>query len=259
MNQCPIKTGLEKAYSSHVRFERREGGDVVIKSVGLRARFGELNFHRTMKAHGLPAMNAVIDGDELVLDFIPNAQTLGDCETPENFEKFGQAVRAMHKISFSAPSYFSEDGARADIRWNEFIEKTIEFGWQRQRDRSGFLEAESTRIVNAIKSHAFVEPKVVSLLHGDLHPNNVLFADNQTILFDTADWIASGDKLYDLALIALDASNENLQAFMKGYGEDFTKNIDELNVYILLRALERHPNKFETKIPQIVEKLLREL
>ena len=257
LNDCPVKTGLNKAYSSHIRFERRNDGDVVIKSVGAQAIFGEINFHREMKNHGLPAMEGKIEKGELVLNFIPDAQTLGDCETPENFKKFGQAVRAMHEISFSAPSHFNENGARVKITWNEFIQQTIEFGLKKQRERNGFTEEESRQIVFAINSHQFEEPKIISLLHGDLHPNNVLFVNDQTILFDTADWIASGNKLYDLALVALDAKSENLQAFIKGYGEDFTKNKNELNAYLLLRALERHPNKFETYIPQTVEKILQ--
>ncbi|PIX61826.1 hypothetical protein CO057_01950 [Candidatus Uhrbacteria bacterium CG_4_9_14_0_2_um_filter_41_50] len=256
MNDCPVKTGLEKAYSSHVRFERRESGDVVVKSIGAQARWGELNFHKIMKAHGLPAMNAVIDGEELILDFIANAQTLGDCEIPENFKKFGQAVRAMHKISFSAPSYFDENGARTEITWNQFIKQTIDFGLGKQRKRGGFNEEESAQIMTALENHKFAEPKIISLLHGDLHPNNVMFAGDRTILFDTADWIAGGDKLYDLALIALDATPENLLGFIKGYGEDFTQNQNELNAYMLLRAFERWPNPFETQIPKVVERIL---
>lgn len=258
MNDCPVKTGLEKAYSSHIRFERRVGGDVVIKTIGAQACWGELNFHKMMKAHGLPAMNAKIEGDELVLDFIANAQTLGDCETPENYKKFGQAVAAMHEISFGAPSYFNEKGARTEITWNRFIKQTIDFGLSKQRKRGGFAEEESVRIITALENHKFAEPKIVSLLHGDLHPNNVMFSGDQTILFDTADWIASGDKLYDLALIALDATPENLQGFIEGYGEDFRTD-KNLNAYILLRAFERWPNPFEKQIPQVVERLLNEL
>lgn len=257
MNTCGLPSGLQKAHTSDVYFDYRDGKAVVVKRISTQAQQNEVFFHKIMKERGLPAMNARIKKEELLLDFIDGATLLSESQSSENYFKFGQAVREMHAISFATSQILDNYGKLQPLIWGDFIEQTFCFGLNKQRVRVGFTENKSNQIINTLHNYNFDFPETSALLHGDLHANNVMFTNGQTILFDPADWIVSGDVYYDLALVAMDASPELLLAFVEGYGEDFTQNKNKLNAYTLLRAFERWPNRYEPHIPQLVERLLQ--
>lgn len=102
-----------------------------------------------------------------------------------------------------------------------------------------------------------------------MHQNNVLLPIQGTdvYLIDKGSAIIAGDPLYNLALVAMnlpgffvcgDRGDEAFfQAFIEGYGVNFTSDRRRFDGYVLLRSLERWPNKHELEIPAIVEVILR--
>jgi fructosamine-3-kinase len=262
-------SGLKKAYSSKLRIEEREGKEVIIKEVGAQEAQSELFFQHQLKSIGLPFMEAEFDAQGLAVTFIPDAQTLGDDETPELYKRLGIELRKVHNVTFDAPFFVDADGQRRKVTWSQFIENDVESAVVRQKERNGLdvnVVKQSTQIVLK-KTTAFAGKS--SLLHGDLHANNVLVKGSDLFIFDKADQIMAGNAMYDLSLFAITLPGalygigDNitrdkalLAAFIEGYGSDFTTNRDLLDAYVLLRCLERWPNPFEQEIPTIVKSIL---
>ena len=127
-----MKNGLEKAYSSTLKIEQRDHGRVVVKTVDAKERQNEIFFHEKMRDVGLPNMSLHEEGDAIVLDFIENAETLGDNETADNYRLFGEVVRKMHAVKFNHPFYIDQEGKQNEISWGTFIEHCISEGIDRQ-------------------------------------------------------------------------------------------------------------------------------
>jgi fructosamine-3-kinase len=266
----PKQDGLEKAYSSTLRMETRSHGRVVVKAVDARERKNEIYFHECMREAGLPSMKIKEEGEASVIDFVENAITLGDNETMDNYLALGNTVKIMHATTYDCPFYIDEKGQRVNMDWQDFIVERISCGRGRQRgDGSGFNPETITKIIEFIENAGIKSVKSSVLLHGDLHANNVLLKKTKVFLFDKADQIVAGDPLYDLSLISInlpgaifglgentDQDTQLLEAFIKGYGTDFTVDETKLQAYVLLRSLERWPNPFEKEIPDIVKKIL---
>ena len=85
MNQCGVPSGLQKAHTSDVSLEYRNGQAVVIKRISKQARQNEVFFHKVMQEHGLPCMQTHIQDDELVIDYIVEHITLEDAKYPDNY------------------------------------------------------------------------------------------------------------------------------------------------------------------------------
>lgn len=260
-----IQNGLEKAYSSQLHLEHRPNGFFVIKKINVRERKNEIFFHEQMQRAGLPVMVVQEEGENLVLDYIKNAKTLGDQETEKNYYKFGQAVKNMHQITFDSSMYIDKSGHQVSISWKDFIQNIL----GQKRKQSSFDKQTILRSVKIINDSKIENSNTASLLHGDLHANNVLLKNGKIIIFDKGDQIVAGDPMYDLALIIInlpgaifDLGKEInhdkilLKAFIKGYEIDFTKDKKKLDAYILLRSIERWPNPFEKEIPDIVTNIL---
>jgi len=265
-----MKNGLEKAYSSSLKMDQRDHGRVVVKTVDAKERKNETFFHKKMSEMGLPSMSIHEEGEAIVLDFIENAETLGDNETADNYRLFGEAVRKMHAVKFNHPFYIDQEGKHNEIFWGTFIEHCLIEGSDRQNKNSNGLEKNIVdRITAAINPSGIGDTDRSVLIHGDLHANNALIKDQNIILFDKGDQIVAGDPMYDLALIVIDLPGaiyklgekieedaNLLEAFIEGYGTDFTADRQKLQAYILLRALERWPNPFEKEIPDIINTIL---
>lgn len=261
------KKALEKAHSSQVRIEKRDDRDVLIKSVDARERKNEIAFHALLHELGLPSMNLREVNEELVIDFIEGAKTLGDVETVENYQRLGEMLRALHSKTYLEPFLLDDNGNKQPLDWQTFLSRCISTGKKRQEERGGFSESIIDRMREVIQN--IPEPKKITPIHGDLHGNNVLLKNDQLYLFDKADQVFAGDPLYDLSLFGItlpgiygigshgERDIEMMKAFVEGYGEDFMKDRMTFDRYVLLRSFERWPNPFETEIPMIVERILK--
>ncbi|RMD51078.1 hypothetical protein D6827_02860, partial [Candidatus Parcubacteria bacterium] len=220
MKSCPYPSGLEKAYVSSVVLDERDGKMVVIKRIDKRAREIERLFHNTLRARKLPAMTAVIKKEELWLDYISNAKTLGENLTKHMVKRVGAAVADMHKISVPAVFIFTDGVDIKFKKWSDFIKETIVYGSERQNKRHGFDKKTTLAIIKQLSAFNFNEPVNPVLLHGDLHSDNILIANDEIYIFDPAYWVIGGDPFYDLALLAINLNDELLSAFIEGYGYD---------------------------------------
>ena len=140
----------------------------------------------------------------------------------------------------------------------------------RQKERDGFSQDVVSEMKEIVSARAVGYSGEPSLIHGDLHANNVLIKGVDLYVFDNADQIMAGDPMYDLSILAItlpgalygvgddvDRDKPLMAAFIEGYGSDFTQDKDLLDAYVLLRCLERWPNPFEQEIPQIADGILK--
>lgn len=261
-----FEQAIARAYSSKLRIEHRGDKAVILKSVDAQERKNELAFHDLLAELGMPSMHVVEEGEDLVIDFIAGAQTLGDEETPEQYKRLGQALRALHSHEYPSAFIIESDGTYTEIGWSEFLKRQVDYGVTRQREQEGLSDALVERISSAVSLD--VHPDRITPIHGDMHVNNALLKDGKVFLFDKADHIFAGDPLYDLALFGItlpgiyDVGSEVerdkglMEALIAGYGSDFLADRDAFDRYVLLRAIERWPNPFEEEIPELVEVVL---
>ncbi|MFH1089409.1 MAG: phosphotransferase [Candidatus Uhrbacteria bacterium] len=261
-----FERAIERAYASKLRVEHRGGKAVILKSVAAQERKNELAFHTLLAELGMPNMQVAEEGNDLVVDFIADAETLGDEETPERYEQLGRSLRILHFREYPNPFIVERDGTRRELDWNTFLNQQVQYGIARQKEREGLGQDLIKRIVAVISVGA--KPERITPIHGDLHANNVLLKNDNLYLFDKADNIFSGDPLYDLALFGITlpgiygvgsevVHDQRLaQALIAGYGSDFLSDRDTFDRYVLLRAIERWPNPFEKEIPELVQVIL---
>lgn len=261
-----FERAIERAYSSKLRINHRGNKAVLLKSVDAQERKNEIAFHNLLAELGMPRMHIVEDGEDLVIDFILDAETLGDTETPEQYEKLGKALRKLHSREYAKPFLIDHAGIQKNIAWNTFLKQQVEYGANRQKERQGLTDEMVNRITSIITADIHLDR--VTPIHGDIHANNVLSKNGKLFLFDKADHIFAGDPVYDLALFGITlpgvygvgAEIERDQALMEsllfGYGSDFLSNREIFDRYVLLRAIERWPNPFEKEIPELVQVIL---
>lgn len=260
---------LDRAYSSQLHIEHRQSGDVVIKIAPERERKNEIFFHEEMKKHHFDYFEMTEEDNHLVIEYIDDAETLQDIKSKENYRRFGEAVKNIHSIKAEHPSYMDQSGDEIGIDWTDFVLSRLNLAKSKQQLPGGFDQKTVDEITASISKSELLSPDSIVLLHGDLHVNNVIFKNDRVVVFDKADQILFGEPMYDLALIVINLSGavygtgqkiesdkQFLRAFIEGYGTDFTTDMRKLDVYVLLRALERWPNPFEKNIPAIVAAIL---
>ncbi len=264
----PLKV-IERAYSSKLRIEERDGKTVIIKSVDAQERKNEIAFHELLHQLGMPFMEVHEEQMDLVITFLEDSETLGDSETRERYIQLGRALKTLHAQEYQAPFWIDAQGEKHAIEWMDFIKKQIEYCRARQQERQGISKNTVQRVIEIIAQ--IPRSRRVVPIHGDLHANNVLIQDDRMYLFDKADQIFVGDPMYDLSLFGItlpgiygigaqtEKDTELMNALMEGYGENILNDRETFDRYALLRALERWPNPFEQEIPELVNTILERL
>ncbi len=260
---------IEKAYSSKLRTEQRDGKTVIVKSIDTQERKNEIAFHELLHQLGMPYMEIHEEQTDLIITFLENAETLADTETPEQYIQLGRALKTLHTQEYQSPFWIDAQGEKRVIGWADFMRKQIEYGRARQQERKGISKDTVQRAVEILRKIPPAQRNVP--IHGDLHANNVLIQDDRIHLFDKADHIFSGDSMYDLSLFGITLPGlygigtrlhkdvELMNALMEGYGKDILSDRETFDRYVLLRALERHPNPFEQEIPELIHALFERL
>ncbi len=266
---------LPGAYSSKVELVEIDKCLFVLKTWDEDETQNEKLFLRELKEHGLPALRVIennkIRPNQILLEYINGSPTLP--QDHDYFIAFGESVRKMHDITYDYSFKVNSKGEREKIEWNDFLRDALNRGLQRQAKKGtdldkSFLDA----IASFVKNRLPVTNISCSLLHADLHTENVLMRGDDMLLYDKNSEIFSGDSRYDVVTLLtnfpngvyIETSNsENQQdtdkreAFIKGYGSNFLENDREiLDLYFVIKALARYPNPWEIHLKEALENIV---
>lgn len=262
---------LEGSYSSVVELVDIEGEEYVLKTAQTDDIENEKEFYKVLNTHSLPTLaspyNLQLKPNQILLEYIKDSPRLGRNPSVELCREWGALMNKVHSIYFAEAAQFV-GGSLQTIGWNDFISSEIKAAEERAKIKDSGLAI--ARIKRTLQPLLEEKPGNFSLLHADCHSNNVLIKDKELYLFDKSSEIFYGDRLYDLALIALEFPNGlyietddiehaddalYLKAFIEGYGYDFTQEQSKLDLYVLLRAFVRYPNPFELYLKNVIDKL----
>jgi hypothetical protein len=235
-------------------------------------------FHQTLRSNGLPALLvAECDGlgpDELLLEYVDGSPTLGHAlgatTSPSRrrdlLQRWGMAVRALHRVRFSDLVILDAAGSPQISSWRDFLAKLVRRTIERQRRLATDLPAE---LLEQSERHlaqlSLFAPASFVLTHGDLHANNALVRADDIVLFDKPAGVWSAPAMFDVCLMlseafpgarygaAREGDQARLAAFMDGYGDLPADEADWIEHFVLLRSLRRYPNPFVPEMRSIIE------
>lgn len=264
------------AYSSIVELVELEGRKYILKTVDAEEAWNEKRFLQKMKQQGLPTLELIdypgLAENQILLEYIPGSKTI-DSQDPEQVKKWGSMIRQMHNLKYDGAFRINSKNQEQKLDWNthliEVIDEAVDSrlgGWTELSD--GFLEQARSYVHERLN---ITNPEF-TLIHGDLHYGNTLLRNDEVILYDKSSELFAGDPLYDLTIVMthfpnglyVTTDNESevrdsglLEAFMEGYGDDFIRSQkDKLDLYMVIRALDRYPNPFEIFNKEIIEKII---
>lgn len=274
---------LKGGYTSQVQLVEYEGKQYVLRTATIEEVKNEKFFHELLKKNNIPSLQVFDEFDvadnQIVLEYIKDSPTLeeyvecgGNLEIGKKvIEKWGRELRKIHNIEFDQIEYIKED-KQYSVSWEQFIENEITYGLERQKIRNtnlsnSFLE-NITGFLEQLKS---MQPAKLCLVHCDPHENNVLLRGDDLIFFDKGSDVISSDALFDLIIVVFEfigaidgfedlgdpCDREYLQAFIKGYGYDFTQDALRFDLFLVLRAFTRHPNPFTPFLDTIMIRVLQ--
>lgn len=249
------------------------GQQVIIKTCDLDEVQNETFFQATLAHHGLPSLkiyNRVgLQENQIKMEYIKDGSPDVQGITPEFMYKWGNLLQRLHAIHFEDTFQITKTGMQKPLFWQEFLTWRLNDAKAKQALPADLVE----EIEQVVTPLWHIQLSHASLLHGDAHSNNVLIRGEDLVLFDQGYRIRTGDPLYDVAIVHMGFSNgryinthnpDNLNdttllaAFYDGYGREFLeKNQATLDLYVLLRSFERHPNKFEPFLEKIIKKIVK--
>ena len=232
----------------------------------------EKKFIKILSENKIPALkyfeNSSLNSNEILLEYINDSITLGDRFTEKNCKNWGKITRKMHNIKFDICFKIDEKNKIIEIKWSDYIKNKIKraFAKAEKNNNYGFNKTELKKIKRYISPLSNIKFNNFSLIHGDLHANNVLVKKNNLILFDKNSEAFSGDPLIDLAIALIDMPNDTLvktvnsihkndknclNFFIDGYGENFLdKNL--LNKYVVLITFGRLYTPYSENYKEII-------
>lgn len=228
------------------------GRQLILKTCESETVILEKHFVDELRKHGLPHLEVYSDdsltSDQILLEYVPESRTLTITPELPLFVKWGSLVRQMHTIHAPRPILILEDGASQEMSWRAFLSQKFDKHRLRHLEKGTLGESDIKKVEAVVHKLAHIERTEFSLLHGDLHRNNVLIRDSELVLFDKGHRMLYGDPHYDLATVVAKFQNsayhEFIESFLKGYGEDvFMTRPEEIKMNIILRCFERHPNR----------------
>lgn len=182
-------------------------------------------FYERLHEHGIAAprvyAHGVHDGRAFLLyDWIEGGQAATDRHALGS--AIGQTLALVHQIEVDGAGDWSA-GAWSATRWEDFLAANVETNFIAAINASNESSEFCKRLSDAL--HALVETcraaKITArLLHGDVHPDNVIWTPaGQALLIDPG-WCLGGDTLLDVSYMLLhrDSEAELLAGFREGYG-----------------------------------------
>ncbi len=261
------------SFSSELFLVEKEGKKMILKRGEKNELITELLFHQTLSQHKLPSLRSFTDKslrkNEILLEYIEGSITLSDRFTPKNCRKWGEVLQKIHQIHYKECFYYKENAEKEVQTWSAYLEKKRKKAWKKCHEHKAYgLNKEELK-----KIELFIEPLLernddqYSLIHADIHSNNVLIKDAELVLFDKNPDIFSGDPLLDLAIAWVDMAegslteSENqeevicLQSFIQGYQKDFREDIC-VKRYVMLIAFGRLYTPYSSNYLSIIRFLL---
>lgn len=248
--------------------ENENGQRLVLKTATPYEVVIEKKFTEIINKYNIPSLlfynEEELLPNQLLLEYVDGSPTLGKSETTEWFIKWGQIVRCIHNVHSNESIKILENGSLLSIDWREFLKERYLQATEKN-NKNNFLEKKLVEKIGiALERLINMNTNSYSLIHGDLHSNNAIIKEDKVILFDKGSFILYGDPFYDLAIFMINfgfsTEKEDIAltaAFIDGYGKDFINaNKERIDLNTLLRAFERHGNKFEPQTGSIILSLL---
>ncbi len=275
LNEARIVKNLN-GRSSTVDLIETDNKFYILKTAETEDIWNEKDFLKTLKDNKMPSLqvyeNPQLKENQLLLEYIPESKGI-EWSNPADVEKWGTTVRKMHSITFDKPFKINGENQKEVLEWNLHLKKVLDGAINDQLEvENGLDNILLEKIRDYVYKRLDFRLSNVTLIHGDLHDGNTLIKDGEVVLYDKSSELFAGDPLYDLTIIMTHFPNgtyvnsdngkdskdvELLEAFMKGYGEDFVRTQKErLDLYLVIRALDRYPNPFESFNKQIIENII---
>jgi len=246
------------AHSSHVELVEIDGKEFVLKTAEPEEVMNEHLFQQELKKAGMPSLWTSRDdlpNNQLLLEFVPNSPSLNSNLTVDMCKKWGSTVKTMHSITQSQTSRIDDDGNSHVIDWKRFLVQELYDAKERKARKNSDISDHAFEVLER-EIEKIETPDQYSLIHADLHSNNVLIRGGELVLFDKGSAVFFGDPLYDLPLVLCELASENDQSpelwspFLEEYGK-----VNEINLlrYSLLRFVGRYPNPFTLQLKNLIE------
>lgn len=215
--------------------------------------------YQQLRKHGIPAplvlgfneRPSTLIHPALLLSRVPGTTVCKASIAEEKklvlFEQMGALLRQMHSINVKGFGFLSIEGGEAvgqNTTWSAHWNNEYTIPYIEMLAREGVITADESMIAK----RAFTEVKKISLpeaslLHNDMHWNNVL-TDGRTItgIIDLSN-IFAGDPRLDIATSLFFQYPNQREAFQKGYGTvAFTP---EVTRYVILLSVLKMTWRFE--------------
>lgn len=238
----------------------------------------EKTFQKTLKKEGIPHLefyeNPNLNKNQILLEYIPNSPSLANNFSVENFKNLGLILKNIHQIQYSKSFKYNLKGDKTDYTWQEYLQSKIDKAWQRSSSNQnyGFSQSELKKINIHLEKTLSIKLSRPSLIHGDLHTNNILIRqtsqNSDLILFDKNPLTFNGDPLMDIAILLLDIPHQTIipgssskedRPFLKALEETYSPNLlqkQNLISYLILMAFSRLHSPYATNYKDIILNLI---
>lgn len=267
---------LTWSYSSEVCLVEIEWKNRVYKKTDASEVFAERHFHTTLKKQKVSSLvineDVQIKDNEIILQYIEWSKVLEWVTDKRYYNKVWALLKEVHWISRDQTAIYSSWRLK-NISHADFIRNTLEYWKQRGIKKDFDLTPQQINIIERIcwrlSMHDIWK---ASLIHWDLHHNNILIQWDEVYFFDSTSFLMYWTPYWDLSLIAMSYPNTiytdlkdeefkndstQLSWIIDSYWYDFMNtNRELLDRYVLLRCFTRYPNHFEPHLKQIIKLLI---
>lgn len=285
---------LPGAFKSKIELVEIKGVQYVLRTTTKEEVANEKYWQQQLRQNSLPALsiyeNLNLKENQLLLEYIQDSPTLqqyitcginvNESVNSELIKEWGTQLAKIHAIQSNEIFYIKAGGKKEIVSWSNFIDNEIAYGIWRQKDRkTNLTKNEITKAVELIKGLKKSDPGIYSLIHCDLHINNVLIRNinkpnQELVFFDKGADVGVCHPLFDLIIVMFefigafpdyqgftdvtDCDSNYYNAFLSGYGFDngLPYDKDFINSFILMRCLTCHPNTFTPYLGDIMRSLI---
>lgn len=234
---------------------------------------GEKYFIDRLLEHKVPSIHYIdherLGKNQILLEYLEGSPTINKVMSLEYAKKWGILMKKVHRITADAIlAHNRTDGNMLHMGWYDFLSSYIENAKNIQtQSGENYINKNMGKVLEVIQQLYSYIPSRFSLVHGDLHSENVYVRGNEILLLDNDVDYLYAPPLFDLAvilmevfpggtIIPLDEKHKDepmyLNAFFDGYGHLTDYDQDFIYEFILLRSLIRYPNPYFNRMQQVV-------